>query len=592
MSVRVAIPVHRVRCRIWTDELRNWSVVHEALMLSLADAPYSLEALGHHTSLPRQVVAAAVVRLMRHRLVEVVLADGAVAFQASPVGVRLTKGGRPLPQFPREVTRWLSVVVERYSGCCFLRREVQTIPARELDRLRAKDSRLRVVDITNEQTEISHRIIFPALVDIVEKGGDRRLLRVDDRTAFVREDQFMLVSVIDGVPKLPSSSRAELKVLVADTAASQSTSFDVLTVLDTEAERSGSTFAPVACEISPSDIVIGGTAHGQALRDIINGAWSRVVIHSTFLDVEKFRLLSEIIRAACARRVKFDLLWGAEAEDPTTGRNASSALAISQEVEADPTLRGSVRMRMATTGSHAKIAMADQADGSWLAAVGSCNWLASPFQMVEASIILRHPLAVADVITVLQRTVGRRPLADGLANELAITANDLRRDPPEPAGNARVTVLVGGDHEALMRRASGEAADRLLICSHRIGANVRPAAILPAALASRRGAEVSLLYTQPSKPMTRQEARAIGIEAADDGVRLVHASKTPAHGKVLLWTPDNLAATSHNWGSASTDHTFPYAEVGIHVCAPGLASVILEKFETIYPKLWDEPQSG
>lgn len=584
MSVQVAIPVYYARCRVWTDESRDWSVVHEALMLTLARAPCTLESLGHDVSLPRQVVVAAVARLMQHRLVEVVSADDAMAIRASPAGFEFVRNGRPLPRFPREVARWYGVVVERFSGCRFTTREVGRLTdARDLD------ARIKIIDVASGPSGVSHEVVLEALIDIVEKRGDRRLMRLDGRTASVRDDRFMLVSVVDGVPKLPASAGQELRDLAAAAAASLAGRIDVAAMPGNVEKGDGPSFEPVICDFAPSDIVVGGSAHREMVHCIIGSASSRVVVHSTFLDVGKFRELADVVTAACARGVRFDLLWGEEAEDPGSSRNAASAAAIAREVAEDPVMRGSVRMRMGTTGSHAKIILADQADGSWCAVVGSCNWISSPFQMVEASVVLRHPAAVADVMTVLQKTVGRRALADDLANELALTANDVRRNRPDPAlaGNARVTVLVGGAHEALMRRASGEAAGRFFVGTHRMGVNIRPATLLPAALAAAKGADVAVLYTQPNKPMTRQEARAIAAEAAGDGVRVTEARKIPAHAKVLLWTPNDVVVTSQNWGSASTNHTFPMAEVGIHVQAPDLASVVLARLEIIYPKLWD-----
>ncbi len=199
--------------------------------------------------------------------------------------------------------------------------------------------------------------------------------------------------------------------------------------------------------------------------------------------------------------------------------------------------------------------------------------------------ILREPRLVADVAAVLQGTVGRRAIADQLAQELALVANDLRRDAPEPRGPAQASVMVGGEHEAIMRRVSSEATGKLVICTHRAGANVRPATLLPATLARERGVEVQFVYTMASAPMTRQGMRDVAMEAADAGVGVLQARKVPLHGKMLLWTPDDLVLTSHNWGSASTNVAFPMAEVGVHVRLPGLADTVLARLIEVYPGL-------
>ena len=152
-----------------------------------------------------------------------------------------------------------------------------------------------------------------------------------------------------------------------------------------------------------------------------------------------------------------------------------------------------------------------------------------------------------------------------------------------------MTVIFGSAHEAMMRRVSREAMGRLVICTHRVGGNVRPAAVLPATLAESRGVKVSMLYTQPNPPITRQVMREVSSEAAEHDVSILMAKKVPAHAKVLLWTPDNVVVTSHNWGSASTNHSFPHAEVGVHIRAGGLADTLLERMSKVYPQLSEEP---
>ena len=67
MIVHIAVPVHYLRCKVWTDETRDWSVVHEVILLDLARTCLTLDALCEDTLLPRQVVIAALARLMRHK---------------------------------------------------------------------------------------------------------------------------------------------------------------------------------------------------------------------------------------------------------------------------------------------------------------------------------------------------------------------------------------------------------------------------------------------------------------------------------------------------------------------------------------------
>jgi cardiolipin synthase len=589
MSIYVAIPVHRVTVRVDTDEARDWSVVHEGLMLAVTRRPGSLERLTDDTGLRKQVAVAAISRLMRHRLVEVVMADGVLTFQASVAGAELVNNGRDLPRFPRPVTRSYGLSVERYSGSCFRSREVSLVFLRDLERLRGEGHRVTVLKVVPGAKAVHHEVTLKALTEIVEAGGDRKMLRIKDGDMVSQDFRFMLVEVVDGAPRLPAVARQGLVEVVTAAANDGANDLTVEAVASPDpADEERSEFNPVVCDFDPADIVMGSDEQGKLLRRMMALADSRLVLLSTFLNVDKFLLLVPAFQAACEKNVQIDILWGSDSEHPETGKNAVNAAAIAKVVSEDPLMQGKVNMRMASTGSHAKIILADQSDGGWMAVVSSCNWLYSGFHSIEVSVVLRNAMAVADVITAVQKIVGRRTIADTLANELALTARDLRMNRVESSGAARVTLMVGKAHESLMLQASAKSTGTMLVSTHRVGGIVNPAVIKPASVAVSRGVEALVLWTQPNKPqMTKQRARAVQADAALEGVRMA-AAKPAAHAKVLLWTPDDVAVTSHNWGSASSDQSFPFKEVGVHIQAPGLADILLARFREIYPNLFSE----
>ena len=167
-------------------------------------------------------------------------------------------------------------------------------------------------------------------------------------------------------------------------------------------------------------------------------------------------------------------------------------------------------MHMRSTRSHAKLLLVDTADGDWVAAVGSCNWLSSPFRSTEVTAVLRDPGVVADVAVTLQRMVGRRGLADDIANEMGLTARDLRRLPPRP-GPAEVSLVVGEDHDALMREVTGAARSRLVVGSNRLGSTARPGVVMQGEAAVERArVGVTLLYSIASGPLKNRHARKLG----------------------------------------------------------------------------------
>jgi hypothetical protein len=220
-----------------------------------------------------------------------------------------------------------------------------------------------------------------------------------------------------------------------------------------------------------------------------------------------------------------------------------------------------------------------------LAAVGSCNWLSSPFRSVELTVVLRDARVVADVASAIQRLVGRRGLSDDIATEMAFVTRDLRRLEARE-GSALITLLMGDRHDEMMRAATGGAAHRVLVGCHRLGSTARPGVVLQAeAAVERANIDVTLLYTRPSGPLKNRHTRKLAEEAAVNGVRLIKAGEIPLHGKFLAWDDDDLIVTSLNWASAASDVDFPQGDIGVHLHLPGIASSAANALEAIFPEI-------
>lgn len=203
---------------------------------------------------------------------------------------------------------------------------------------------------------------------------------------------------------------------------------------------------------------------------------------------------------------------------------------------------------------------------------------------------MRDQHAVADVMVAFQQMVGRRGLADAIANELGITARDLRRTPAHP-GSATVTVVIGDVHDRLLRTASGQASKRLVIGSNRLGSTARPGAIMQGEVAAgRSGVNVVILYTQTSGPIKNRHGRALAEEARANGVTLARTpKKLPLHGKFVVWDQNDVIVTSLNWASASTDSDFPWGDIGVHVHGAEIASNVLGRLQILFPELTGAP---
>ncbi|MGE5502770.1 MAG: phospholipase D-like domain-containing protein, partial [Ignavibacteriales bacterium] len=416
-------------------------------------------------------------------------------------------------------------------------------------------------------------------------GLDEQIALVDGKTASLREDEYMVVRVVDGIPRgLPESAGETLRRLVDEAAALPPGTQRMPVEYGGRAEEISVEPGAYRCDFDPKDLVIGGSAQRGALLSLLANAHRRFIVHSTFLDAARFADLIDPIREACRNGVTFDLLWGADEEEGGEKRNGKAAAEIAKVVREDRELRGRFKVHMRSTGSHAKLLLCDTPNGNWVAAVGSCNWLSSPFQAVELTAILRDQHAVADVATALQQLVGRRGVLDDIATEMHVTARDLRRL-PAGLGQATVSIVMGATHDKIIREASGRAARRFVVGSNRLGSTARPGAIMQGeAAAARPGVAATVMYAYPSGPLKNRHARALADEAALNGVRLLK-TKIPLHGKFVAWDDDDIVVTSLNWASASCDADFPWGEIGIRISGPGIAANAFHRLAEIYPQL-------
>ena len=594
MSLMIAIPVFRIACKVGIDRGRAWSVIDETVLWAVTRQSKSIASLAEEADLPRQIIVASIARLMRFRLVEVVVTDGGVAFRASPYGFKTISSGDALPFFPKRLSRSVSFVIEWATGDFFQTREIKLLSPNRLDLARRVENEVRVISVEGGGPSMTPEANLNRLSEIAARGWDEQVAVIDSQTATLHDNEYMALRVIDGVVLgLPETADPTLRRLVEDAATLPRGTNQVPVPYAGVRETLDPEPTVHSCSFDPSDIVIGGSAQRACLEDLIVKSHSRVIIHSTFLDPKRFEVLIDLIRSACRRGVRFDLLWGAEKDEETEQRNAVDAAKIAALVRSDRDLAGRFVTHIRTTGSHAKLILVDTANDGWIAGVGSCNWLSSPFQSVELTVVLRDQHAVADVMVAFQQMVGRRGLADAIANELGITARDLRCAPAHP-GSATVTVVIGDVHDRLLRTASGQAGKRLVIGSNRLGSTARPGAIMQGEVAAGRpGVNVVILYTQTSGPIKNRHGHALAEEARANGVTLARTPKRlPLHGKFVVWDQDDVIVTSLNWASASSDPDFPWGDIGVHVHSARIASDVLVRLEALFPELTATPVEG
>lgn len=581
----IAIPVFRLSCKVGIDRGRAWSIVDELLLWATAVRPRSIAQLASEANLPRQLVVASIARMMRFRLIELTVKENSATFQTSSYGREIVESGRPLPFFPKRELRRVSFVIERATGSFFPSGQVRVRSEYALKQ--EVDPDVRVLVVQGGGPPLSNEAMLAKLSQIAARGWEEQVAVVDGRTASLRQE-FMVVRVVDGVARnVPDSASDTLRGIIEDVASRAAGPTQIAIGYAGPAGEATPALGAHRCHFDPADLVIGGSAQLECLRTMMAQAHSRAIIHSTFLDHFRFKELLPEITVACARGVVFDLMWGAETLDEVETRNTAAAVEIAKTIRSDRDLRGKFRLHMTSTRSHAKLLLTDTEEGEWVAAVGSCNWLSSPFRSTEVTAVLRDPSVVADVAVILQRLVGRRGLADDIANEMGIVSRDLRRMPSRP-GPAEITLVVGDSHDSIMREVSGQAKGRLVIGSNRLGSTARPGVVMQGEAAAQRAqVEVTLLYSIASGPLKNRHARKLAEEAAANGVRLVKTRSVPVHGKFVAVDDNDLTVTSLNWASASSDPDLPEGDVGVRIRLSGVARHAVEILQRIHPEMVD-----
>jgi hypothetical protein len=427
---------------------------------------------------------------------------------------------------------------------------------------------------------------FVRLAEFAVPGYDERLASVDGSTGTVRTGDYLVVEVVDGaITGLPAKGAERLRPLLERLSRQGTGDITVNYAGPRPTKEHSSPIIP--CRIALNNFIIGGKAHRAKFKELLSRAQTRVVVHSTFLAMDKFEDLLEEFREACRRGVDFDILWGAESDDDTNARNALAAAKISSAIQTDPDMVGRIRMHMRSTGSHAKVVLCDGANDTWTAVVGSCNWLLSPFRSVELSVAMESPQFVAQVARSLARLVGRRGNAfDQLGAELSLRATELEQRPPEAGANGQATLVTGQMHERLARSASGASRQWITFGSNRLGGSARPGALLQCAAAvTRNSSRATVVYSIASSPLNPSDVLQLQAEMSQSGVSLVHAKSPKLHAKFLAWDGSDIVVTSLNWASASVDSAFPEAELGVHVKAPGIAAEVMRGLAECLPSL-------
>lgn len=577
--VRVAVPLVKGKRRFFIAKGRPWSLVEHVVLIAVTSKPRTVAELAAEANLPRRLILESIIRLMRAGWVVLSQTASGVVFRASAQGMAVADD-EELPHVSKPISRWMNFVIDRVTGTLYRSRE---LPFFEKHVLQQRAERERMVWMSPREIgrfDEAAAVLSTLLEDDekflgIEAAGDRLV------------ERYAVLSVRDGfVEGLPRRAPRELEQLVLDAASGAPP--------EPVGSRSPS-FRPVAPDaqdqfeypealdgtFNSNDLILGGQEHEEAFVGLLRQARRRVVIHSTFIAEERFAFVRPHLHDAAKRGVTIDILWGEDEEKTGVTNSRATVGRLRQQVAASG-LELNLRIHPFSTRSHAKILIADEGRTDRLyAVIGSCNWLSSGFGSFEASARVRDPKLVGKVLEeVAELTRGSDGHWTELTNEMVRLADEARHQAAPAGSRAKMAIVLGPQHAHYVRMARDSAERRMFVTSHRLGAAVRPAVVIPAISAAQdRGLDVQVYFGEQMKNVSNTDLADVRITAGKQGVTIRPVHEPRLHAKILAWDDDHLLITSQNWLSADPSEANLRREIGLYIQAHGVARSTVERFD-------------
>ncbi|MER8593481.1 phospholipase D-like domain-containing protein [Mesorhizobium sp. M1182] len=499
----------------------------------------------------------------------------AVEFVATAQG-RDRAGEEELKPSITPLAKYRSFYIDDRTGCAFRIRDVQ--PCRE-----------NQVPIANND-QIVWRIDRAGLDpdDLVEvfnaiEGQDEFIVDVYPSVARLAPMQG-IVTYRDGIPEgmPPRAPKAFVdyiegeyqKALASDDSAERARPLIRRAVEATPRDIADREFL-----FDPSDLIVDGAANLEAFTKALKGARERVIVHSGFVTENVNEVMPNLLSAA-GRNVRIDLFCGQD-EAGGTRRSSEDAIADIKTRIAGTGLRDRFHIHPFSTESHSKFVVADDRTHGWIGLLGSCNWLASGYKSFDASLRIRDPRFVAQIVGALSQMVKGRPgVWTDTSIHFAVLGREIARHSVKQGRKAEMSLLYTKDHANFVMRAAEEGKKRIFVLSHQFGVAGGPVTVFPLLdRAKDKKIDVSLFYGKPAGAKKASDLLALRERYGEVGMTIKAIERPRLHAKVLGWDDDNLVISSFNWLSVDPSEHKPNRELGVYVRSNSIALKFLRDFE-------------
>lgn len=581
---------------------RRWGAIDQLILQAIAETPCTPQVLSDLSGLPRQLIIEILIPLMQVGWVEISNTNEGYLFQATLRGLAVATF-EDLPVDTELSLRVRSFLIDPITQECYrLERKKKRQPYQIYNYTRMQNL---LDEYKGYIAEVRPTATFaPDLTDIFDCVAND-----DEEVNGFAEDvvkkeysdsiKYALATVdsddlISGIPDISF----ELREAILIAANMQREKIKLLGDVSGVDNLSHSSYQVTLINKSlpvhrvPSDdisLILGAEEHQTHLHHLINSAYSRLIIHSTFINSECLDDLIPLLLDAARRSVQIDILWGQTEPENEDQKKFNAFKQIADKLSQVQTninnegLGTLFRLHRTQTQSHAKFVISDTTDRSWQVTLGSCNWLSSRFNRFEASACVEHPLIVSNALSIASHlALGGQGLSNQLSRELAVQATILSKYKDIPSSSppeTLVQLISAPEHHLLVKKSSDEAVDEIFICSHRISyAGERPVLTpLKAAIMDNAQLSIKIAYGRASGNMRNSEANTLNKELTQLKFNIIKADDPQIHAKILSWDSDNLVISSMNWLSASSIGDI-YNEVGIFIQSPDITHKIREHF--------------
>ncbi|WP_175796241.1 phospholipase D-like domain-containing protein [Burkholderia anthina] len=574
MSVRIAIPVYYSTLKLHIEKGRQWNAIEHMLLYAVWREPLTGRQLADLSNTPLRLVVEVMIRLMRAGWVELSSEDGGDQFRATAAGQAVVENEH-LPAITRPSKRWASFAIDRVTGAVFRARDLTLYNKYTFDKL-TRGGEIPTLDLESVEPTMRQDAIISTLLD-----DDEQCTHVDSGAARLA-DRFAVVSVtgevIEGLPpRAPEKLRQRILNL-----ASTVTGADQLAGPATVQSAESAPVPTFDVRFDSGDFIVGAEEHRHLIEFMLRRARSRVIIHSTFLDVNAFGRLLPLMRDAAKRGAQIDILWGKL--DSDGNKAAAKVAADCRSLITTDELRQRLTIHSYSTGSHAKILVADNGKGGFVGVLGSCNWLNTDYKGIEASLRFTNSAIVAEMLGILSKLAGGPSLNwSPFSTDLAALACKVRATPNGATlgVSAKAKFIFGAEHARSVREARDGATSRIVVVSHRFSHNAETLVLIPAKAAHReKNVKVQLYYGKFDGTDDGAVAATLERRAMSEGVKFDQILDPRLHAKILAWDEDSVVVSSQNWLSADPGDDAYTSEIGISLNGKGLAKELVALFES------------